>query len=734
MSSISVEDLLDSLWQQGLVEPGKCQDIAFCDGARPVAQSAKAVAAELVHRGVLTPYQAEECLAGRGGRLVVGPYRLLEPLGEGACHRVFRARHHESNQVVALKIFHAPPDPQPHTIASARDARFHREAEAVARMRHPHLVSVLDDGRSGALRYLVREWVDGVGLPKFLEQHGPLEPGQACRLAEQAARALQHAWEHRLVPSTVTASDLILSGRGNSVKLLGVCPGRLGPSTQSLGEFDFGSLLDPGATEEPLERASSFDIEAIRGDAQHALVGLGQVLRLMIHGPRGEAETDTSEPRSVVDQPDPIRAELASVIQRMVSDDLAERYATPADCAAALAHVSSLGQPAGAPSAPLESPAPASQAPSPARSSLPFVVMIPLGVFAGVIVSWFSAAPMPSAPTQPPDQPAPDSLISRNSDRPRVPLPIPPPVEKKPRPGDRRYRALLQAGADALQRDAIAEALVQFGKAILLRPDLAAAYTRRAEASTRWEAHNDVVADCNQAILLEPQDARAYRLRGAALASLGDDAGAIADSTKTIELDEKDAHAFNTRGVAHFNRQEFRAAFEDFRAAVQIDESLAGALGNLAWLLATVPDDSIRNRGQAISCAQRACELTNGNDPVQLKNLAAAHAANHEFAQAIRVQKLALAQSRHLPGAVTDQYRSLLHRYQSNQSPSAVAIPVDEDRTRREENERAQAPPTPASRPAEIHRGIRESLTPFPIGRGRPNSYPPRSIPLHRSN
>ena len=719
MNSDSVDDWIDSLWQGRLVEPGLLKEWAV--GGRELTVSTSAVAADLVRRGVLTSFQADECLAGRGLRLAVGPYRLLEPLGAGTRGQVFRARHHATNQVVALKAFH--PDRLPR--ADTTEAhQFHREAEAAARLRHPNLVSVLDDGTADGVRYLVMELVEGIDLPSFLESHGPLEPLQACRYAQQAALALQYAYEQRLVPCDVAASDLIVTDRGASVKLLSACRGRLGPSVRGLGEFDFGSLLEPGAAAQD-EVAATLDAEALREDAQSAILGLGRVLQLMVSGRRARGDDDAEFPPD--ESATPLPADLAAIVGTMVADNPARRYATPADCAAALACFCALQTPAGlegAATATLESPK--TGAPSLARSSVAFAVMILLGVLAGAAKTWFSSDD-PTGPKAPPP-PSPQPVASRSPEL--APLPVKRPV-KNPPPEDPRYRALVRAGTAELNQNAIPAALIRLGEAIRLRPDLAAAYTRRAEAYTRWEAHPDVVADCNQAIRLDPSDAVAYRLRGAALACLGDEGGAIADSTKAIELDAGDAHAFNTRGVAHFNRRAFRAAFDDFTAAVRIDETLAGALGNLAWLLATAPDSGIRNGFLAIKHAKRACELTDWKDPVQLKNLAAAHAECHEFDRAIRFQKLALAHGRRLPGTVTGQYRSLLNRYLAGQSapngdnPSHAQQPATDP---------GQAPPLPV--PSDHRRCTEGSdilLGPSRRSAACRASEPPPFVPLYRS-
>jgi Flp pilus assembly protein TadD len=78
-----------------------------------------------------------------------------------------------------------------------------------------------------------------------------------------------------------------------------------------------------------------------------------------------------------------------------------------------------------------------------------------------------------------------------------------------------------------------------------------------------------------------------------------------------------------------------REAIVQYRVALKLNPSLAGALNNLAWILASNPDDELRNGAEAVHLAEQACELTHYGKPAYLVTLAAAYAEAGRFPEAV---------------------------------------------------------------------------------------------------
>src|SRR6202012_895514 len=91
--------------------------------------------------------------------------------------------------------------------------RFAREAQALARLNHPNIVTVNDFGEGGGFYFLLMEFVDGVNLPPAM-QAAPFAPGQGPPLAPPICEALEYAHTHGIVHRDIKPENLLLDREG----------------------------------------------------------------------------------------------------------------------------------------------------------------------------------------------------------------------------------------------------------------------------------------------------------------------------------------------------------------------------------------------------------------------------------------------------------------------------------------------------------------------------------------
>src|SRR5262245_32510028 len=135
----TARELLDAAQRSGFITVRDVEQLgAELETARIVA--ADEAAARLVDQQTLTLNQVEALLAGRGEEsALAGRYLLQEKLGEGAMGTVFKAVDHKLDRTVAVKVL------PPHSLADPDAvARFDREAKALARLSHPHIIQAFD--------------------------------------------------------------------------------------------------------------------------------------------------------------------------------------------------------------------------------------------------------------------------------------------------------------------------------------------------------------------------------------------------------------------------------------------------------------------------------------------------------------------------------------------------------------------------------------------------------------
>jgi eukaryotic-like serine/threonine-protein kinase len=213
-SEISVDTFLDLLRQSGLVSEN--QMLALMaefsgEGTRPA--TARALADDLVKRGTLTDWQADNLLQGKHRGFFLGPHRILRPLGQGGMSRVFLAEHEMMRRRCAIKVL-----PTRHQADPDLLNRFRLEAFAIAQLDHPHIVRAYDfnkDVKYGKdIDYLVMEYVEGQDLRRMVEDQGPLDYRKAADYICQAAEGLAHAHAVGLVHRDVKPANLLVDPNG----------------------------------------------------------------------------------------------------------------------------------------------------------------------------------------------------------------------------------------------------------------------------------------------------------------------------------------------------------------------------------------------------------------------------------------------------------------------------------------------------------------------------------------
>jgi serine/threonine-protein kinase len=347
--AVDLNTVVKQLTDSGIVAQGKLENFVP-PKANP--KSVDELVAELVKNNHLTQFQAAQVKAGKAKSLILGEYTILDKIGAGGMGQVFKAQHRRMKRLVAIKML-----PPAMTKDAQALARFEREVEAAAKLRHPNIVAADDAGQANGVHFLVMEYVDGKDLSATVKKDGPLPVNKAVNYIVQAARGLEFAHSEGVVHRDIKPANLLLDQKG-VVKILDMGLARIeeadgGAAAELTGTGTIMGTVDYMSPEQALNTKNA--------DARADIYSLGISLYYLLSGKAAYAgETAMEKLMAHQNQPIPslqdvqttIPKQLDVVFKKMVAKAPGERYQSMSEVIEAL---SGLGYGSSSATSPTES-------------------------------------------------------------------------------------------------------------------------------------------------------------------------------------------------------------------------------------------------------------------------------------------------------------------------------------------------------------------------------------------
>jgi tRNA A-37 threonylcarbamoyl transferase component Bud32 len=270
---------------------------------------------------------------------VAGRYTIISKIGQGGWGGVYRAYQHSTKREVALKVLRQD-------VAHDEQVRrrFHREAEAVSRLKHPNTVTIYDFGETpDGLLFLAMEYIEGQSLDAVIREEGPLAPQRAVRIARQIALSLAEAHEKGIVHRDVKPHNIMLTRVDDGEDFVKV----LDFGVAKLVSID-STLTSTGSTFGTPEYMSPEQVQSKDIDHRSDLYALGVILFEMLSGapPFSGKSAVTVAIHHIRKRPPALRAPgglprpLASLVRRLLSKKTSDRPESARVVAAELERIS----------------------------------------------------------------------------------------------------------------------------------------------------------------------------------------------------------------------------------------------------------------------------------------------------------------------------------------------------------------------------------------------------------
>jgi eukaryotic-like serine/threonine-protein kinase len=275
----------------------------------------------------------------------LGPYQIVDLIGEGGMGQVYRARDTRLDRVVAIKML-----PAALAADQVRRERFEREARSISRLEHPNICPLYDVGEHDGHLYLVMQFLDGETLAERLRR-GPVPIKQALDYAMQIAHALAAAHRADIVHRDLKPGNVMLTRSGVRLLDFGLArevPGGSGSKTD-IAPTDLRSALTTHGT--ILGTLSYMAPEQIDGrdvDTRADVFAFGAVVFEMVTGLKAFDGESPARVMSAILRDEPARvssivpvtpAALEALIHACLAKDPNERWQNISDVARQLGHL-----------------------------------------------------------------------------------------------------------------------------------------------------------------------------------------------------------------------------------------------------------------------------------------------------------------------------------------------------------------------------------------------------------
>ena len=334
---VALETFLSQLSISGIVPEEKLKVVVskkagFADG--------EALARDMIKSRLLTKYQAEQILGGKGKSLTMGKYQLLEKIGAGGMGQVYKAFHCSTERIVAIKVILGKGKIDPTLIK-----RFEREVKAAARLVHTNIITVFDADQADGRIFMVMEYIKGDDLGEILRKKGQLSVSETVNYILQAAKGLKYAHDQGVIHRDIKPGNILVDSSGN-VKIVDMGLAKieikgdeeeLSKLTADLSVMGTIDYMSPEQAESTKDVDSRADIYSLGATLYYLL--MGEVLypgKTIIQKILSHRESPIPSLR--INRPD-VPPSLDMIFTKMVAKNVADRYSSMEEVISALSRI-----------------------------------------------------------------------------------------------------------------------------------------------------------------------------------------------------------------------------------------------------------------------------------------------------------------------------------------------------------------------------------------------------------